>query len=201
MEELGLGLAWRGEAMVLRLAICRWSFLWEGAAVFTPLYTYSCHITLQPPPPYNIFMFKTLCIVIGLAVLGSYAGLVLYHYVPLLTIEMAENARNASQEDFVMLIGSTNSTKKLDHLTSLTKIPLVGPLFSEQKIVELTRLSQFEEAIAEAWRALESSFNVRSFSIWYHKALSECLLDQYEDCEASLSRASLYASRSTEPYV
>ena len=65
-------------------------------------------------------MLKTVCIAISIALLGSYAGIVLYHYVPLLYLEMAEKARINSSDESIVILPPTNSTKKLDHLTSLT---------------------------------------------------------------------------------
>lgn len=57
-------------------------------------------------------------------------------------------------------------------------MPLIGVLFDETRIKELVRLERYEDIIAESEKLLQKSYNLRSFSIWYYKALAECYLDR-----------------------
>ena len=52
-----------------------------------------------------------------------------------------------------------------------------------------------------AKKAISDPISSRSFPIWYHKALAECLLNLFSDCENSLTWASVYASSEAEPYL
>ena len=73
-------------------------------------------------------------------------------------------------------------------------MPLIGVLFDETRIKELVRLERYEEIIAESEKLLQKSYNHRSFSIWYYKALAECYLDREDECQGSLNKASLYSN-------
>jgi hypothetical protein len=52
-----------------------------------------------------------------------------------------------------------------------------------------------------AKKALSDPWNARSFPIWYHKAVSECMLKEFSECENSLTWASYYAGDETETYL
>lgn len=74
----------------------------------------------------------------------------------------------------------------------------MGQFFIEDNILELLRLNRLEEVVEKSRFAIDSILNGHSPQIWYYRALSQCLLKQLEDCEASLSRGLLYSNRHTE---
>lgn len=75
-----------------------------------------------------------------------------------------------------------NSTRRLEYLDDLVEMPIVGSFFMEQKVAELMGLNKFNETIKWAKKALLDPWNSRSFSIWYHKAISECVLKDFHEC-------------------
>lgn len=78
---------------------------------------------------------------------------------------------------------------------------MVGHLFLEEKIAELMKLGRFEDVIEKSGAAIESPLNSRSFSIWYHRALSQCIMKQLDDCEGSLRQLTLFSNKYTEGLV
>jgi hypothetical protein len=67
--------------------------------------------------------------------------------------------------------------------------------------MELVSLYQFNESLHWIQKALADPFIMKSFPVWYHKALAECVLMRFSECESSLTWASFYASPEAEPYV
>jgi hypothetical protein len=63
------------------------------------------------------------------------------------------------------------------------------------------KLGRFEDVIEKSGAAIETTLNSRSFSIWYHRALSQCIMRQLEDCESSLIQATLYTNKYTEGLI
>jgi hypothetical protein len=112
----------------------------------------------------------------------------LARYLPYLHLSLADSLPS------YLLPPPHNATTKLALLQELTAFPLLGSFFWEEKIAELVMLSRYNETVQESALAVQNAINQRSFSIWYHKALAECLLKELAACEESLNKASLYSN-------
>ena len=126
-----------------------------------------------------------------LAVFFAYGVLFMGNYLPYML-------ESYSLEDII--VGGKNyslpknTTRRLEYLDQLVNMPLVGRFFLEEKVSELISLNKFNESLLWAKKAISDPFTTRSFPIWYHKALAECFLDLYSECESSLTWASVYSS-------
>jgi hypothetical protein len=62
------------------------------------------------------------------------------------------------------------------------------------------RLERYQEGLDLIRSVLDSDNSSRSFKLWLAKAKAELGLQQYELCEESLSRASVYAQSWVDDY-
>lgn len=138
-------------------------------------------------------MAKLLGAVVSLLVLPLL--FFLYKYLP---YYLHDRKADLSAPIIVNAISANATTsQRLKHLEELSALPLVGQFFLEDNILELLRLNRLEEAVEKSGSAIESPLNGHSPQIWYYRALSQCLLQQLEDCELSLNRGLLYSNRHT----
>lgn len=69
----------------------------------------------------------------------------------------------------------------------------MGTFYLQPLADELIRLKRYQEGLELADNALSSMFKNRDYKLWLSKAKAELYLEQLEECEVSLSTASLFA--------